>query len=72
MLHTGGHFATCGTTASCMYRAAVYPTGGLTGGLTNPVVALSAGSCARCRISLYMVYVNPVRVLCGLYVWSHI
>ena len=32
---------------------------------TNPVGALLA-SCAGCRISLYRVYENPVRVLHGL------
>ena len=32
---------------------------------TNPVGALLAG-CAGCRISLYRVYKNPVRVLHGL------
>ena len=32
---------------------------------TNPVSALLAG-CAGCRISLYRVYGNPVRVLHGL------
>ena len=35
------------------------------GRFTNPLVAQLAGSCARCRISLYRFYVNRVCVLPG-------
>ena len=38
-----------------------------TGRFTNPVVAQLAGSCAQCRISLHIFYVNSVRVLRGFY-----
>ena len=55
--HDGGHFATCGTTISCLYRAAVYPVGGLYGAFYEP---------CGCPVSRQLCTVSnfPVQILC--------
>ena len=55
--HDGGHFATCGTTVSCLYGAAVYPVGGLYGAFYKP---------CGCPVSRPLCTVSnfPVQILC--------
>ena len=55
--HDGGHFATCETTVSCLYRAAVYPVGGIYGAFYKP------GGCPVSR-QLCTVSNFPVQILC--------